>query len=88
MQPTPFESPHQLGALVRAARERAGLSQTELAGRAAVTRQWLVLLETGRLMNPTLTNVFKTTAALGLELQVAQRRPDDAPDLDSTMGRG
>ena len=86
MEPTPFESPHQFGAVLRAVRERAALSQTELAQRAGVTRQWLVMLENGRLVNPTLANMLKATAALGLELRIAER-PPDAPDLNELMGR-
>jgi len=37
-----------LGALVREARERAGLTQTGLARRSGVSREWLVKVEAGR----------------------------------------
>lgn len=80
MFPLAFDTSRRLGAIVRAERERRGWSQTEFAARAGVTRQWLVLLESGRLANPTLANVFKTVSALGLELHVA--RHDDSVELD------
>lgn len=37
-----------LGALVRAARESANLTQADLARRAGVSREWLVKVEGGR----------------------------------------
>lgn len=37
-----------VGALVRDARERAGLTQADLARRAGVSREWLVKVEAGR----------------------------------------
>jgi len=37
-----------LGALVRDCRERAGLTQVDLARRAGVSREWLVKVEAGR----------------------------------------
>lgn len=88
MAAVPFQTARQLGAAVRAARERAGLSQRELAARAGVERQWLVLLETGRVANPMLGNVFKTLAALELQLEVAPAsvRAQGTPTLDELMG--
>lgn len=65
-------SGRQLGAVVRSARERAKLSQAALAQQAGLERQWVVRLETGRLDNPTLVNVFKVLAALDLHMQVAE----------------
>lgn len=37
-----------LGALVREARERSGLTQAGLAKRAGVSREWLLKVEAGR----------------------------------------
>lgn len=37
-----------LGALVREARERSGLTQADLAKRAGVSREWLLKVEAGR----------------------------------------
>jgi transcriptional regulator with XRE-family HTH domain len=84
MHPVPFETARQLGAVVRSARERAGLSQRDLAQQAGLERQWVVLLEGGRIGNPNFTNTLKVLAALGLRLQVADRPLPRAgtPDLD------
>lgn len=89
MQPNAFHTARQLGAVIRAARERAGLSQRELAERADLERQWIVLLETGKLDNPTLRNVFKATAALGLQLELTALDDvgSDQPGLDDLLGR-
>lgn len=84
MRPTPFHSSRQLGAALRAARERDGRSQGALARSADVERQWLVLLETGKLDNPTLRNVFKVADALNLHLEIAGR--DDESKLDPGQG--
>jgi len=40
--------PHDLAALCRDGRARAGWSQTELAQRVGVSRQWVSLVETGK----------------------------------------
>lgn len=75
----------QLGAVVRTARERTGLSQTALAQHADLERQWLVLLENGKLENPKLSNVLKVLDALGLELAVQDSVHETS--LDQLMGR-
>jgi transcriptional regulator with XRE-family HTH domain len=84
MQPVAFDTSRQLGAVVRSARERIGLSQRELAQQAGLERQWVVLLEGGRIGNPNFTNTLKVLAALGLRLQVAERplQRTDTLDLD------
>lgn len=40
--------PHDLAALVRDGRARAGWSQSQLAGKMGVSRQWISLVETGK----------------------------------------
>lgn len=40
--------PHDLAALFRDGRARAGWSQSELAQRVGVSRQWISLVETGK----------------------------------------
>ena len=40
--------PHDLAALLRDGRARAGWSQTELAEKVGVSRQWVSLVETGK----------------------------------------
>jgi putative transcriptional regulator len=50
---------------IREARERAGLSQVELAERLGVTRKTIWNLETGRTL-PNLATVFMLAAVLGV----------------------
>ena len=77
-----------LGRYVRDRRRSNGFSQTDLAGRAMVSRRWLSDLEAGK---PTaeVGLVFKVIAALGLYLDV-QPEPASEIDLDAyldTLGR-
>ena len=67
-----------LGRYLRDRRRVAGLSQDDLATRAAVSRRWLSDLEQGK---PTVEVglVFKVIAALGLYLDC---RPEPAPEFD------
>jgi y4mF family transcriptional regulator len=67
----------QLGAAVRAARERMGLTQAQLARRAAVGLKFLYELESGK---DTLRadKVLDVLEVLGLELVVAPRGADEA----------
>lgn len=58
-----------LGAVVRDARERAGLTQVELARRARVSREWVVKVESGR-TSPELGRVLDVLEHLGLALDV------------------
>jgi HTH-type transcriptional regulator / antitoxin HipB len=69
---------HDLGRYLRGRRRSAGLSQTDLATQAAVSRRWLADLESGK---PTveLGLVFRVIAALGLELDC---RPAPTPQID------
>lgn len=56
-----------LGAVIRAVREDAGLSQSELAERLAFSRDYLADIEAGK---PTLytTRLFRTLHELGIRL--------------------
>ena len=67
-----------LGGYVRERRSAAGLSQTDLAARATVSRRWLSDLESGK---PTIEVglVFKVIAALGLYLDC---RTEAEPGID------
>lgn len=85
MRPMTFDSARQLGAVVRSARERAGLTQVEFARSAGVERQWLVLFETGKVYNPSLARVLAVVSALGLRLQVAEAPKSDSPSLDDLL---
>jgi HTH-type transcriptional regulator/antitoxin HipB len=62
----------------REQRRAAGMSQTDLATRAGVSRRWLSGFEAGK---PTaeVGLVFRVTAALGL---LVEARPEPEPELD------
>ena len=63
-----------VGGLVRTTRERAGLTQVELARTAGVSREWLVKLESGR-SRAEMPRVLDVLSVLGVALDA---RPDDA----------
>jgi transcriptional regulator with XRE-family HTH domain len=65
------------GTLVREARRRAGLTQTDLAGRLGTTQSALARLERGR-TEPSFERVAQAVAACGLELVPAIRVADDS----------
>lgn len=82
----PVRSSRALGAVVRARRLEIGLSQTSLASRADVSRQWLSFVESGK---PTveLGRVLQVLEALGLDLRVHRASAGTpAPvDLDALL---
>ncbi|HSW28802.1 MAG TPA: helix-turn-helix domain-containing protein [Longimicrobiales bacterium] len=59
--------PHDLAALFRDGRTRAGWSQTQLADRMGVSRQWISLVETGK-TSVEFDLVFGALQALGYQL--------------------
>jgi len=63
------------GSLLREARNRAGLSQVELAHRAGVTQSVVSAYESGT-RQPSLATLTRLVAATGLELDVRVRRPE------------
>ncbi|WP_350278876.1 helix-turn-helix domain-containing protein [Kribbella sp. HUAS MG21] len=65
-----------MGATVRDARVRQGLTQAELARRAGVSREWLVRLERGA-PRLELQLVLDTLAAVGLTLTAAASHLED-----------
>ena len=71
-------STRDLGLYVRENRRAAGLNQTDLAGRAAVSRRWLSDLEMGKATIEA-GLIFQVLAALGLYLAVL---PEPAADID------
>lgn len=75
-----------VGAVLKAARERAGMSQSDLARSAAISPNMVSRLEAGERLAPTFVTVAKLAAALGLSLDelaiaigVAGRQPDGDP---------
>jgi HTH-type transcriptional regulator / antitoxin HipB len=63
MSPTP----RQIGMRLRKIRERQGLTQAVVAGRAGISREYLVRLERG-LYDPTVGVVERLAKALGVSL--------------------
>lgn len=61
-----------VGALLREAREDAGLTQVELARRARVSREWLLKVESGRTAAE-LPRVLAVLAELGLTLSITKQ---------------
>ena len=74
-------TPQQIGNLIRRARKRNDLSQTELASRAGVRQETISLIETG---NPAakLQTILDVLAALSLEFRVSPRGKTTAADIE------
>lgn len=70
-----------LGAAVRSARRKAGLSQQALADDAGVSRQWLSRFESGKNPSAELRKVLDILTALGLAVElVAVSHPESAAE--------
>jgi transcriptional regulator with XRE-family HTH domain len=65
------------GTLIREARRRVGLTQTDLAARLRTTQSAIARLERGR-TEPSFARVVDAVRACGLELTPALIDPDDA----------
>lgn len=70
------QSPEEIGTAIRAARRAAGLTQSELAARADVGRQWLVAVENGH-PRAEIGMVLRVLDALGLGLSTAAAEERD-----------
>lgn len=66
--------PHDLGTLFREGRARSGWSQTQLAERVGVSRQWISLVETGK-TSVEFDLVVSALQALGYALHVGPPGP-------------
>lgn len=84
----PFQTPREIAALIRLRRKQQGLSQTQLASRAGVSRDWIIGLEKGR-STVEFGLVLRTIKALGLALSL-DPVPDPPPgtgiDLNELLG--
>ena len=75
-----------LGAAVRDARLRQGLTQAELAVRIDVSRQWIISLEQGK-ASAELGTALRAVAALGLVANLVDAPTRDTGiDLDQLLG--
>ena len=69
-------APTVAAGLVRLARSKTQLTQTELAERAGVSQQTVSAYETGR-MDPTLSSLERLIAAAGLEMRIHLKPRND-----------
>jgi hypothetical protein len=69
-------APTPAAGLIRLARDKAGLTQSQLADRAGVNQQVVSAYETGR-REPTLPMLAKLVAAAGYEMRIALSPFDD-----------
>jgi HTH-type transcriptional regulator/antitoxin HipB len=82
-----LETPADFGAVIRDRRLKVGLSQQALAGKAGVSRQWIVELEKSKPGAP-LGMVLRTMNALGILLTSEARKgattkaPNPLRDMD------
>lgn len=76
-----IRTPQDIGAQLRAARQRQGWSQARAAAEAGVSRQWLIGVERGR-AGAELGRVLRLAAVLGLSLHSESLPADPALDLD------
>jgi transcriptional regulator with XRE-family HTH domain len=74
-------APTVAAGLIRLARDKAGLTQSELAERAGVSQQAISAYETGR-KEPTLPFLQRLLAAAGFEMRI---RLEPLDDHDSTL---
>lgn len=74
-------TPKQLGNLVRRARKKRGLSQTQLGDAAGLRQETISLIETG---NPAarLETILAVLAALDLEVRIVPRSKLSSSDIE------
>ncbi|KFI48046.1 helix-turn-helix domain-containing protein [Bifidobacterium amazonense] len=61
---------YDVGLAIRSGRERAGLSQQQLADRAMVSRSWLAKVETGK-ASFDLRKVLMVAQTLGMTVEIS-----------------
>lgn len=77
----------QLGAALRERRERAALTQAQVADRAAVSRAFLIDLERGRRPRAELTRVLSVMRALDAAIVLTDYQAKTAEEaLDELLG--
>ena len=77
-----IRTPLDLGLVIRDRRRKLGLSQTELARKVGVGRQWIVAIERGK-SRAELGLVLRTFSALGLSItsETDHRPPRSSDDI-------
>ncbi len=74
----------ELGGLIKAARRRQHLTQTDLAGKAGVSRARIDALENGRISGIGYKPLLRLLNALGLDLRVTELNRG-RPTLDDLL---
>ena len=77
-------TPLELGLLIRDRRRQLKLSQSGLASKAGVGRQWLVAVEHGK-ARAELGLVLRTLAALDLSIAIETAPQTGAADIDAVV---
>lgn len=74
--------PRQIGNLIRRARKKQGLSQTQLGNKAGLRQETISLIETG---NPAarLETILSVLAALDLEFRMVPRSKGRPADIEA-----
>lgn len=65
----------ELGATIRMARRKRGLTQDQLAKPLGMSRATISAIETGQVLEIGIRKVMAICASLGLELQAVDKRP-------------
>ena len=73
--------PRQVGNLVRRARKKQGLSQSQLGDKAGLRQETISLIETGH-PAAKLQTILGILAALNLELRIVPRSKGQAADIE------
>ena len=78
-----FDGPYRQGdlltllstlATLRLERERQGLSLADVAGRSGLDKSMLSRLENGKILNPTVTTLWRYADAVGMSLKLSAER--------------
>ncbi len=83
-----IRSIRELGAFIRDARARCGLTQEALASKAGVSRSWLIGLEQGKRPRAEMDKIFSLLQALGVALSLHLTESSNPHQDDKTFQGG
>ncbi len=83
----PARDPRQIGALIRRARKRLGLTQQQLSAKTGLRQETISVIETG---NPAsrIETLLAVLSALDLEFQIGPRSKDWRESMVREMAEG
>jgi transcriptional regulator with XRE-family HTH domain len=76
----PIRNENELGQAVRVIRRSRGLTQTELAAKAQVSRAFLISFERGTAPRAEIGRAFRVLRVLGMQLELTAEKPFDFAD--------